>query len=143
MSSGSPPAEPDVRALDLKHIGLIASAAAAVCLRCLSDFGLGSLQQNAATAHLDLTRATLGAYVTLVIHSLVDALQRDWFNVSPQAPLQIAAIILALIAVYVVLRRIARPATAAATVLVLTPLVPLLAIAAACAVLLLRGTGRG
>lgn len=142
MSSG-PRIELDTRSLDLKHIGLIASAAAAVCLRCLSDFGLASLQQNAATAHLDLSRATPSAYVTLVVHSIVDALQRDWFNLSPQAPLQIAAIILGLIGVYLALRRVARPATAAATVLVLTPFVPLLAIAAVCAWLLLRGSGRG
>jgi uncharacterized membrane protein len=114
-----------------------------VCLRCLSDFGLGSLQQNAATAHLDLSRATPSAYFTLLVHSIVDALQRDWFNLSPQAPLQIAAIILGLIALYVLLRRVVRPATAAATVLVLTPFVPLVAIGAACAVLLVRGSGRG
>ena len=137
-----PHLEPDVRSLDLKHIGLIASASAAVCLRSLSDFGLASLQQNATTAHLDLSRPTLGAYLILVVQSIVDALQRDWFNLSPQAPLQIGAIMLALIALYLALRRVARPATAAATVLVLTPFVPVLAIAAACAVLLLRGAGR-
>lgn len=109
----------------------------------LSDFGLASLQQNAATAHLDVSRATPGAYVTLLIHSIVDALQRDWFNLSPQAPLQIAAITLALVLLYVLLRRVARPANAAATVLILTPFVPVIAIGAACAVLLMRASGRG
>ena len=79
-------------ALDLKHVGLIASAGAAVALRFFSDFGLATIQQNAAVAGLDLQRTSLASFFALFLNSLVDELQRDWFNLSPQTPPQARAL---------------------------------------------------
>ena len=125
-------------ALDLKHIGLIASAAAAVALRFLSDFGFATIQDNARSANLDLAHPSLAAFGRLVLQVLVDALQRDYFNLSPQAPLQAIGLVAGLVGLYLMLRRALTPETAVLAVLLVTPFVPLAATAAACAVLLLR-----
>jgi hypothetical protein len=128
-------------ALDLKHVGLIGSAGAAVGLRFLSDFGFATISQNATVAGLDLTHASLASFAALVLQTLIDELQRDWFNLSPQTPPQVIALVAGLVAVYALLRRVLAPEAAAATVLLITPFVPLSATVGACAWVLLRGAG--
>ena len=125
-------------ALDLKHIGLIVSAGAAVALRFLSDFGLATIQDNARSAGLDLAHASTGTFGALVVQALVDAVQRDYFNLSPQAPVHALVLVAGLIGAYLGLRRVLAPEPAVLTVLLITPFVPLAATAAACAWLLLR-----
>jgi hypothetical protein len=125
-------------ALDLKHVGLIVSAGAVVALRFLSDFGLASIEQNATAAGFELQRASLGSFWALLLNSLVDELQRDWFNLSPQAPPQIVAVVAALVALYALLRRRWGQEVAAAAVLLATPFVPLVATVGACAWVVLR-----
>jgi hypothetical protein len=124
--------------LDLKHVGLIVSAGAAVSLRFLSDFGFASIQQNAIAAGFDLQHVSLASFWPLFLNSLVDELQRDWFNLSPQAPPQIVAVVLGLVVLYVLLRSALAPEVAAAAVLLMTPFVPLVATVGACAWLVLR-----
>jgi hypothetical protein len=128
-------------ALDLKHVGLIVSAGAAVALRFLSDFGFATISENATAGGLDLTNASLASFGALVLHTLVDELQRDWFNLSPQTPPQVVVFVAGLVALYAALRRVLAPEAAVATVLLITPFVPLGATAGACAWVLLRGSG--
>jgi hypothetical protein len=125
-------------ALDLKHVGLIASAGAAVALRFFSDFGFATIAQNATAAGFDLQRASLASFGALFLNSLVDELQRDWFNLSPQAPPQVIGIVVGLVGVYVVLRRALAPEIAAAAVLLITPFLPLVATFGACAWVVFR-----
>ena len=125
-------------ALDLQHVGLIASAGAAVALRFLSDFGFATIQDNARSANLDLAQPSFASFSRLVLQVLVDALQRNYFNLSPQAPLQAICLVLALIGLYLLLRRALTPESAVLAVLLVTPFVPLAATAGACAWLLLR-----
>jgi hypothetical protein len=134
---------PDRAALDLRHVGLIVSAGAAVSLRFLSDFGFGTIQDNARSANLDLAHPSLTSFGRLVLQVLVDALQRDYFNLSPQAPLQAICLVAGLVGVYLVLRRMLTPETAVLAVLIVTPFVPLAAAAGACGWLLLRAASTG
>jgi hypothetical protein len=127
-------------AVDLKHSGLIVSAGAAVALRCFSDFGFGTIQQNAAVSGLDLRSLSLSSFDALFLKTMVDELQRDWFNLAPQAPAQVCAIIAGLVGLYALLRRGLPAQTAAAIVLLITPLVPIVATAAACAWVLARAS---
>lgn len=131
------------RDLELKQVGLIVSAGAAVVLRCLSDFGLSTIQHDAAVANLDLSRANVGSFIALYRTTLLDALQRDWFHLSPQAPFQVIVAMGALVGLYAVLRRVLPPTNAAAAVLLVTPILPLLAIAAASVVVLMRSAHAG
>jgi hypothetical protein len=123
---------------DLKHVGLIFSAGIAVALRFFSDFGFTTIQQNARDAGLDLSRASPAALAVLTKNSLVDELQRDWFNLSPQAPLQVIVVVGAVVAAYVLLRRALAPEPAVAVVLLAIPFLPLVATFGACAWVLLR-----
>ncbi|MCA1644690.1 MAG: hypothetical protein LC797_04180 [Chloroflexi bacterium] len=125
-------------AVDLKHIGLIVSAGAAVALRFFSDFSFATIQDQAARASLDLGRPTLAAYGALVLSTLGYELHRDWFNLSPQAPFEVSGLVVVLVGAYLVLRRAAGAQAAAAAVLSTTPFVPLLTILSACALVLLR-----
>jgi hypothetical protein len=125
-------------ALDLKHVGLIVSAGAAVALRFFSDFGFATIQQNATTAGFDLQRVSLISFGALLLNSLVDELQRDWFNLSPQAPPQVIGVVAGLVGLYALLRRVLAPEPAAAAVLLITPFLPLAATTAACAWVVLR-----
>ncbi len=128
-------------AVDLKHAGLIVSAGAAVGLRFLSDFGFATIRQNATAAGLDLQRQSLPAFGALVLNSLVDELQRDWFNLSPQAPPQVIGVVIGLVGLYAVLRSVLAPEPSAAAVLLITPFVPLAATLGACAWVVLRAPG--
>ncbi len=125
-------------ALDLKHVGLIVSAGAAVGLRFLSDFGFATIRQNATAAGFDLQRDSLAAFGALVLHTVVDELQRDWFNLSPQAPPQVIGMVAGLVGLYALLRRALAPEPSVAAVLLITPLVPLAATVGACAWVVLR-----
>ena len=128
-------------ARDLKHLGLIASAGAAVALRFFSDFSFATIQHQAALANLALGRVTLAAFGALFLNFLSYELQRDWFNLSPQAPPEVIGLVIALLAAYWLLRRALPPESAAVTVLLSTTFLPLLATLGACAVVLLRGAG--
>ena len=90
------------------------------------------------TSHLSL--ATLGA---LVLNSLGYQLQRDWFHLSPQAPPEVLASVIVLLGIYALLRRVCRPESAAATVLLGAPFLPLVVTVSACAWILLRAARIG
>ncbi|MGI9146917.1 MAG: hypothetical protein ACR2IK_10260 [Chloroflexota bacterium] len=126
---------------DLKHVGLIVSAGAAVGLRFLSDFGFATIRQNAVGAGFTLQRASLPSFGALVLHSLVDELQRDWFNLSPQAPAQVIGMVAGLVGLYALLRRTLAPEPSAAAVLLFTPVVPLAATLGACVWVVFRAAG--
>jgi hypothetical protein len=137
-------AEPDVgraRAVapvDLKHVALIVSAAAAVALRFLSDFSFATIEHQAAQAGVDLSRISLGTLASLFVTMLRYELQRDWFNLSPQAPPELLAVVVLAVAMYVALRLAVAPAPAAASVLLAMPFLPLLATFGGCGWVLLR-----
>jgi hypothetical protein len=124
--------------IDLKHVGLIASAGVAVALRFFSDFSFATIQHQAALASLDLGRLAFASYSALLLTALGYELQRDWFNLSPQAPLEIMGLVVALLGTYAILRRVLGAEAAAAAVLLTTPFAPLTVIASACAWILLR-----
>jgi hypothetical protein len=136
------PLEPEpaggLAVLDLKHVGLIVSAGTAVALRFFSDFSFATIQHQAALANLDQGRASVASLAALVLNTLSYELQRDWFNLSPQAPPEIVILALVLVAAYALIRRALAPTTAVATVLLIAPFVPLLVTAVACAWVLIR-----
>jgi hypothetical protein len=125
-------------AVDLKHVGLIVSAGAAVSLRFFSDFSFATIQHQVALARLDLGRLAFDSYGGLVLIILSYELHRDWFNISAQAPLEVTGLVLALLGTYAVLRRKLAAEAAAAAVLLITPFMPLIAIVGACAWVLIR-----
>ncbi len=133
-------AQPTV-ALDLKYVGMIASVGAAAAFRFFSDFSFSSIEHQAALAHLSFDRFTPGALFSLSLNSLSYELQRDWFNLSPQALPEIGAAVAVLVAAYVLLRRALSPDVAAATVMFGTPFVGIAVIACACAWVLARVAG--
>ncbi len=127
-------------AVDLKHVGLIVSAGAAVSLRFFSDFSFATIRDQAARASLDLGRWAFTSYDALVLTTLGYELHRDWFNLSPQALLEVTGLVVALLGTYAILRRALGAEAAAAAVLVTTPFVPLMAIVSACAWVLFRAS---
>ena len=139
--SGTAPDPDDVQTitnLDLKHVGLIVSAGTAVALRFFSDFSFATIEHQAALAKLDQGRVSAASLGALVLTTLSYQLQRDWFNLSPQAPPEIVILGLVLVAAYALIRRTLAPTTAVATVLLIAPFVPLLVTAVACAWVLIR-----
>ncbi len=124
--------------LDLKHAGLIVSAAAAVALRFLSDFSFATIEHQAFLAGADLSGLSVGSLAQLFVTMLRYELQRDWFNLSPQAPPELLAVVALAVAAYAALRRVLPATTAAASVLLAMPFVPLLVTLGACAWVLLR-----
>jgi len=124
--------------LDLKHAGLIASAGAAVALRFFSDFSFATILHQAALARLDVEHLSSASFGALFFNSLAYELQRDWFNLSPQAPPELAAVVAVLLGAYVLLGRALAPEAAAAAVLLLTPFLPMTATAVACVWVLAR-----
>jgi hypothetical protein len=129
-----------VVALDLKHLGLVLSAGAAVALRFFSDFSFSTIQHQAALANLSLERLSLPVLAVLIQISLNYQLGRDWFNLSPQAPAEILGLMLVLVVGYALLRQLLAPESAAAVVLVAAPFVALAATASACAWVLARAS---
>jgi hypothetical protein len=130
-------------AVDLKHIVLIVSSGAAVSLRFLSDFSSGTVQEQAALAGVEGGRPAFESLGVLVLATLGHELRRDWFNLSPLAPLEVVGVVVLLLGAYAGLRRAVGAEAAAATVLVSTPFVPLLAIISACAWFVLRSARSG
>jgi hypothetical protein len=74
----------------------------------------------------------------LGINTLSYQLQRDWFNLSPQAPPEIFGMTTTLVLAYILLRRSLTAEAAAASVLIAAPFVALLASILACAWVLAR-----
>lgn len=107
-------------------------------LRFFSDFSFATIQHQAALAGLDLGRFAVTSYAGLVWSTVRYELQRDWFNLSPQAPPEVSGLLVALLGAYAILRRPLGREAAAAAVLLITPFVPLLIIVSACAWVLLR-----
>jgi hypothetical protein len=126
--------------LDLKHMGLIVSAGAAVALRFFSDFSFATIQHQAALANLSLSRFSPGDLAALSLNTLRYQLQRDWFNLSPQAPPEIGGLVVLLVLAYVALRRALAPEPAAAAVLIVAPFVALAASVSACVWVLARAS---
>jgi hypothetical protein len=127
-------------ALDLKHAGLIASAGTAAALRFFSDFSFATIRHQAALANLNVGRVSLAAFGALLLTSLAYELQRDWFNLSPQAPPEVLGMVGLLLGAYALLRRELAPESAAAAVLLIAPFLPLAATVGACAWVLVRAT---
>jgi hypothetical protein len=126
------------RGEDLAHVGLIVSAGAAASLRFFSDFSFSTIQHQAALGHLDTGRASLASFGGLLLNSLGYELQRDWFNLSPQALPELVAVLGVLLGLYGALRRPLAPSPAAAAVLLSIPVLSVVATGAACAWILLR-----
>jgi hypothetical protein len=127
-----------LRSADLTHAGLIVSAGAAAALRFFSDFSFATIRHQAALASLDLEPVSLASFGALLLNSLGYELQRDWFNLSPQAPGEVVALVGVLLATYALLRRALTAAAAAAAVLLSVPVLPVAATAGACVWVLLR-----
>ena len=129
--------------LDVKHIGLIVSAAAAVALRFLSDFSFATIEHQAALAGADLSHLSVASLAQLFVTTLRYELQRDWFNLSPQAPPELLSVVALAVAGYACLRRFLAAAPAAAGVLLAMPFVPLLVTLGGCGWVLLRAARQG
>jgi hypothetical protein len=124
--------------VDLKYLGLVVSVAAAVAFRFFSDFSFATIEHQAALAHVTLDGLSLTNLFTLSLTTLSYQLQRDWFNLTPQAPAEIVGTIIGFVLLYALLRRAVPPAVAAATVMAIAPFVPILVTVSACAWLLAR-----
>jgi hypothetical protein len=129
--------------LDLKHLGLIASVGVAVALRFFSDFSFATIEHQASLANLPLSRFSFADVAGLSVNSLTYQLQRDWFNLSPQAPPEIAGLLMVLVLAYGLLRLALAPAAAAAATLLLAPFLSLGATVGACAWVLARAARAG
>ena len=128
-------------AIDVKYLGLIVSVGAAVAFRFFSDFSFSTIQHQAALANLSIDRFTPATLLALSVNSLSYELQRDWFNLSPQALPEVAAAIVVVALAYILLRRVLAAEVAAATVMFGTPFVGIGVIASACAWVLARVAG--
>jgi len=126
------------RSLDVKHAGLIASAGAAASLRFFSDFSFATIRHQAALSNLDIDRVSLASLGALLLNILSYELQRDWFNLSPQAPGEVAAMTGVLLGAYALLRLALASTQAAAAVLLSVPLLALATTAGACVWVLVR-----
>jgi hypothetical protein len=124
--------------VDFKYLGLVASVGAAVAFRFFSDFSFSTIQHQAALARLSFERFTPAALLGLSLNSLGYELQRDWFNLSPQALPEVIGAIVTVALAYVLLRLKLSAEVAAATVMFSTPFVGIAVIAAACAWVLAR-----
>lgn len=127
--------------LDVKYLGLIVSVGAAVAFRFFSDFSFTTISHQAELANLSIEQFTPGTLLVLSLNSLSYELQRDWFNLSPQALPEVIGAILAVALAYMGLRRRLSADAAAAAVMFSTPLVGIAIIAGACAWVLARSTG--
>jgi hypothetical protein len=129
------------RAIDLKHIGLILSVSLAVALRFFSDFSFTTIEHQALLAHVDVSERSLGGLGLLFLTTLSYQLERDWFNLSPQAPREVIGFTGLLVLAYVVLRRVLRAESAASLVMGAAPFLALGASIGACAWVLAGGRG--
>ncbi len=104
--------------VDLKHLGLVLSVAVAVAFRFFSDFSFATIEHQAALANISLSTQNLAA---LILNTLSYQLQRDWFNLTPQAPPEIVGVVVVFGVGYVILRRILAPTEAATTLMAIAP----------------------
>ncbi|HEY1298697.1 MAG TPA: hypothetical protein VGJ60_36915 [Chloroflexota bacterium] len=124
--------------LDLKLIGLIVSVGAAVGLRFFSDFSFATIEHQAALANLNLGRFSPADLAALSLNTLSYQLQRDWFNLTPQAPAEVIGLIVLLTVVFLVLKVLVSRTVAAAVVMFGAPFVGIGATLGACAWVLAR-----
>lgn len=104
--------------VDLKHLGLVLSVAAAVAFRFFSDFSFATIERQAAVAEISLSTNNLSE---VILNTLSYQLQRDWFNLTPQAPPEVIGVIVVFGLAYLMLRRIMAPTDAATTLMVVAP----------------------
>ena len=83
--------------LDLKLLGLVVSVGAAVGLRFFSDFSFATIEHQAALANLSVEHFSLTDLGRLTLNTLSYQLQRDWFNLTPQAPAEVVGVIVLLV----------------------------------------------
>jgi hypothetical protein len=124
--------------LDLKLLGLIVSVGSAVGLRFFSDFSFATIEHQAALADLrvsGLSRAELGS---LTVNTLSYQLQRDWFNLTPQAPAEVVGVIVLLASAYLLLKLAVSPTVAAVIVMFGAPFIGIGATLSACVWVLAR-----
>jgi hypothetical protein len=125
-------------AIDLKHVGLIVSAGAAVSLRFFSDFSFATIEHQAALAGIDVASRRFASFGALLLSTLSYELDRDWFNLSPQAPFEVTGLVVGLLGAYAALRITLGAEAAVGTVLLATPFIPLITIVGACGWVVLR-----
>jgi hypothetical protein len=118
--------------LDLKLLGLIVSVGAAVGLRFFSDFSFATIEHQAALANLSLDRFSLAEVGALTLNILGYQLQRDWFNLTPQAPMEVVGLMVLLVLAYLVLKLAVSPRVAATIVMFGSPFIGIAATLSAC-----------
>jgi putative flippase GtrA len=123
---------------DLKHAALVISVAAAVAFRFFSDFSFATIEHQATLADVSFSGFSLAHLFALGLNTLRYQLQRDWFNLTPQAPAEIIGVLIAFMLAYLVLRRWLQPSTAATSVMVVAPFVGIVTTFVACAWVLAR-----
>ena len=74
----------------------------------------------------------------VILNTLSYQLQRDWFNLTPQAPAEIVGVIVAFGVGYVLLRRVMIPTDAATTLMVFGPFVGVVTTVVACTWVVVR-----
>jgi len=124
--------------LDLKLLGLVVSVGAAVGLRFFSDFSFATIEHQAALANLDSSRFSLADLGALTLNTLSYQLQRDWFNLTPQAPAEVVGVIALLVVAYLALKVALSPTVAAIAVMFGAPFLGIGATLSACAWVLAR-----
>ncbi len=122
--------------VDLKHLGLVLSVAAAVAFRFFSDFSFATIEHQAALANISVSSQNLAQ---LILNTLSYQLQRDWFNLTPQAPPEIVGVVVAFGVAYLILRRMMAPTEAATTLMVVAPFVGILTTVVASTWVVARG----
>jgi len=124
--------------LDLKLLGLIVSVGAAVGLRFFSDFSFATIEHQAALTNVNVSRFSFLDLAALSLNSLSYQLQRDWFNLTPQAPAEVVGLIALLALGFLALKVVVSPTVAAVVVMFAAPFVGIGATLGACAWVLAR-----
>jgi len=124
--------------LDLKLLGLIVSVGAAVGLRFFSDFSFATIEHQAALTNVNVSRFSFLDLAALSLNSLSYQLQRDWFNLTPQAPAEVVGLIALLAVGFLALKVVVSPTVAAVVVMFGAPFVGVGATLGACAWVLAR-----
>ena len=124
--------------LDLKLLGLVVSVGAAIGLRFFSDFSFATIEHQAGLANLSFNQFSLGDLGALTLNTLSYQLQRDWFNLTPQAPAEVVGVIALLVVAYLALKLALSPTVAAITVMFGAPFLGIGATLSACAWVLAR-----
>ncbi|MBV9328362.1 MAG: hypothetical protein JO352_31990 [Chloroflexi bacterium] len=127
-----------LRRLDIKLLGLVVSVGAAVGLRFFSDFSFATIEHQAALASLSISRFSIANLGSLTLNSLGYQLERDWFNLTPQAPAEVIGIIVLLVVAYILLRLAVSPTVAAVIVMFGAPFIGIGATLSACMWVLAR-----